>query len=211
MAHLDSISKQSLVTVAHEIGALIDSGLADYPRTGTPEKDGRNSDVAGASLQIGETLTVWKLQARAFETLEKSRLSGDLSDWVEQTPFLQHQIKLNGRAEGIARSYREKGIENRSVFQVAASPLASRINQLFEMIEDNELHDPVIKDDPVVRLLEVPAYHVFTLWLFAASQRESRIVIIDAPEHYAREKEPYLTSGQFFDALKENGPIPDIA
>jgi hypothetical protein len=209
MAHLDSISKQALVKVAREIGALIDSGFADYPRT--PVEGARNSDVEGAYLQIGETLTVWKLQARAFETLEKSRLSGDLSEWVEQTPFLQHQIKLNGKPEGIARSYREKGIEDRSVFQAAASPFASRINQLFKMIENNELHDPVIKDDPVVRLLEVPAYHVFTLWLFAASRRESRIVIIDAPEQYAREKEPYFTSGQFFDALKENGPIPDIA
>jgi hypothetical protein len=211
MAHLDSISRQSLVKVAREIGALIDSGFADYPRTRTPARGGQNAGVKGASLEIGETLTVWKLQARAFETLEKSRLSGDLADWVEQTPFLQHQIKLSGRAEGIARSYREKGIEKRSVFQVAASPFASRINQLFEMIENNKVHDPVIEDDPVVRLLEVPAYHVFTLWLFAASKRESRVVIIDAPEQYVREKDPYLTSGQFFDALKENGPIRDIA
>lgn len=209
MAHLDRISPELRIRVAREIGDFIDSGRE--PEDKSPRANAEAGDNE-ANLELGETLTVWKLTSQAFETLEKSRLSGDLYQWVEQTPFLYHQIWVRGQVAGFARSYREAESGKKTLLQISASEFAVDLNNLFDMIERNEKQDEVIAGDPVVRLLEIPPFQVFTLWLFSEARNESRIVIINAPEG-GKELTPgsVLNSMQFLDGLSESGPLLGVA
>jgi hypothetical protein len=209
MAHLDSISKDLLARVAAEIGDLLNTR---FRSAAAYKSEAKPIAVPKASaLRLGETLTVWKLKARAFEALKKTSLSGDLSDWVEQSGFLHHQIKFNGETAGFVRSYLECEIESKSIFQVSTSPFAAAMNQRFEIIEANETKDPIVADDPVVRLVEVPPCHVFALWVFSESRKESRVLLIEAPKSCDELSRYILSSDQFFDALKKSGPLMGIA
>jgi hypothetical protein len=203
VAHLDIISTD-LVRVAREIGQFLDKGLAN-----PLEESATNTD--SLVLEIGETLTVWSLRKEAFEALDKMRLEGDLINWLEQDPILHHQIRLSGKTVGFAQSYLVDGIEDKALFRISASPFASQISGLFEVIERNPQGDPVIAADPVVRLLEIPPFGVFALWVYAEARRESRIVIIDAADRY-KELTPgaLLNSEDFFEALRRGGPLLDV-
>lgn len=202
MAHLDIISTD-LIRVAREIGQFLNKGFPDLPEE--PE------NTESSLLDIGETLTVWGFTKEAFEALNRSRPEGDLSKWVKQDPVLHHQIRLSGKTVGFAQSYSVEGIEDKAVFRVSSSPFAAQMRELFEVIERNPKNDPVIAADPVVRLLEVPAFGVFALWAYAEPLRESRIVIIDAADRYS-ELTPgaLLTSTDFFSALSRGGPLLDV-
>ena len=202
MAHSDIISID-LFRVAREIGQFLDKGLPNPPQ---------ESDTTHASrLEIGETLTVWGFTTKAFEALIDSSPVGDLSKWVRQDPVLHHQIRLDGKTVGFAQSYLVEGIEEKAVFRVNASAFAAQMRELLEVIERNPQGDPVIAADPVVRLLEIPAFGVFALWVYAETLQESRILIIDAADRYEElTRGALLTSENFFAALRKGGPLLDV-
>jgi hypothetical protein len=201
MAHLDKIQPDLLTQVAREIGEFIDRGLKEAPKEPPP--------AGKTPLELGATLTIWTFPARTFEALAHSKVSGDLSDWLEPTQALYHQIWLRGKPAGFARSHRpEKGGKS-AIFHLNESPLASQLHQFLEKI-DHEEADPFLATDPVVRLLEIPPFHLSALWLFSESQHESRVLIIYAPKRYEGLGEGAMVSSkQFFDALSV-GPISGI-
>jgi hypothetical protein len=196
MAHLDTVSDNLRKAVAREIGKFLDTGKTEPPPPGE-----------AAPLEIAETVTVWKLQPKAFKELGEKGLGGDLHNWVEPAPFLYHQIRLRGKVTGFARSYVEERIGAKTVLQVSASPIASRVHKLFEKIDSNESHEPFLAFDPVVRLLQIPPFQISALWLFSEERKESRVVIVRAPKRFTEMHEgTFLTSEQFFAALKKGGP-----
>src|SRR5947207_15654407 len=99
MAHLDSISLDSVQKVADAVARLIDEKMRK------PEPTFKERTESLAPLRIGESLTLWKFKADAFKALWESRLSGDLSEWVEQAPFLHHQLRFGTSSAGFVRSY----------------------------------------------------------------------------------------------------------
>lgn len=212
MAHADNIEALPVLLrkLAAEIGDLVDQApdvgeKIQSPRNGEPPSD------ESAPLEIGETLTSWTLTARAAEVLARSTLKGDIFDWVEQTPDLYHQIWLNAEPAGFARSTFGTDAKSLSHFNVSPQQ-ASRVNEAFKMIDLNRQEDPVVESDPVVRLLEIHAYHILAIWLYAEARHESRVVVIDAAERYqGLERESFLTSDQFFEALSKGGPILGVA
>jgi hypothetical protein len=75
-------------------------------------------------------------------------------------------------------------------------------------IDSNE---PEGFDDPVVRLLEIPPYHVTALWLYEESSGESRLIVLSAPARQERLKpDAVLSSKEFFDGLAAIGPIVGV-
>lgn len=207
MAHLDTIPNEVLVSVAREIGNLINTGFKEStPR----EAEATTAEESG--LEIAETITVWKFQDRALETLATSTLSGDLSEWIEKPPLsLHHQIRLQGRIEGFARSDPKTDKAEEMVLEISTSEFAASLNESFEIIEQYK-EDRFLARDPVVRLLEIPPYHVFALWLFLEGESESRVSIVTAPDGYEEwGNGKIVDSRTFFDALKSNGPVLDIA
>lgn len=205
MAHLDNVSPSFLNSLATQIGSLVadtvpDTAAAVFPvapsDSGTPNP-----------LTLGETLTVWKLKDTAFAEIANSSIKGDVNNWVESTRFLYHQIKWNSEPQGFARSS-VTGSDSIALRQISASPLSARLHYLFEMIERTP---PEGFDDPVVRLLEIPPYHMSALWLFEESRHESRLIIITAPSRLKLPNpDAVLTSAEFFDALISIRPIVGV-
>jgi hypothetical protein len=211
MAHADNIEALPVLLrkLAAEIADLIDQVPEDIYKIRSAI-DGELPDDEMAPVEIGETLTSWTLTARAAEALASSTLKGDIFDWVEQTPYLYHQIYLNAEPAGFARS--RYGTDGKSLSHFNVSPRASRINEAFKMIDLNSQEDPVVASDPVVRLLEIHAYHILAIWLYSEARNESRVVVIDAGKRYeGLKRESFLTSDQFFEALKKGGPILGVA
>lgn len=213
MAHTDEISQDQLKKVAREIGEFIDSGLDE-----TVAREEPVPDEETAPLALGETLTTWKLTDEAFKALDESNEApgksdefGDFSKWVEPTRLLYHQILLRGTPEGFARSYREPNSESEALVQLAPSPFAAKLEELFKAIDENRDEDQFIAADPVVRLLEIPPYGVFALWLFSESLGESRVMIISA----AKRLEGLIPGGilnpkEFIDELTRGGTLVGV-
>jgi len=213
MAHPDTIESlpDLLSNVAREIADLVDQGPEANNENGSQIDGGLGVVETASPLEIGETLTTWSLTARAADEIKDSTLAGDIFDWAEQTPLLYHQIWLDAKPVGFARSLRSRD-EKRALAHFNISTVASRVNEAFEMIELNKQNDQVVASDPVVRLLEIPAYHILAIWLFAEDRHESRVVVIDAGKRYqGLERNSFLTSKQFFEALRKGGPILGVA
>ena len=217
MAHTEeSITPQILDWVARQIADAVDSGLedrlvvTDAPLMATAEA---GDDAAAAPpLDIGASFTVWKLRAEAFAALEGKGPAGDIVGWVMPVGLLHHQIRLQGQVSAFARSAAAKGVRAPGeLSQLNVSPLAGLIEEALAVIERNEAYDPVVAANPVVRLLEIPAYRIVALWLWLEAAHESRVLIAAAPEPYKLPRARFLKSAEFFNALKEQKPISDIA
>lgn len=226
MAHFDTIL-EDLKRVADEIGMFVarrteqrrdDSGL-DTERDSEPYP-----------LEVTETITVWQLTLEAQEVLNQSgSIRGDVVHWVEQQPFLHHQIRLRGKTAACARSYRHKiserqkqtpekphsSVTEHSEKQKVLSQIsydasyASLLTREFARIDQNDFEDDFIEADPVVRLLEIPSFQVYVLWLFAND--ESRIIVLSAARRYKNlAPGALLKSEDFFEALRIGGPLRDV-
>ena len=217
MAHTDeSITPQILDSVAQQIADAVDSGLEqrlsvpDAPLIATT--DAGDDAVAEPTLDIGASFTVWKLRAKAFDALKGDGPAGDIVDWVMPVGLFHHQIRLKGQAVAFARSSAMKGMPTPSqLSQLNVSPLAGLIEQALAVVERNEEYDPVVAANPVVRLLEIPAYRVVALWLLLEATQESRVLLVALPEPYKLPRAHFLKSAEFFNALKEYKPLLDIA
>lgn len=205
MAHLDNVSPAFLNSLATQIGKLVADTVPEMATAVLPvaPSDSGISDP----LTLGETLTVWKLKETAFAEIANSSIKGDISYWVDGTRFLYHQIRWNSEPQGFARSS-VTGSDSIALRQISASPLSSRLHHLFTMIESAP---PEGFDDPVVRFLEIPPYHVSALWLFEESRHESRLIIATAPSRLKLPKpDAVLTSAEFFDVLISISPIVGV-
>ena len=212
MAHTDGIPLVQRHKVAGEIAGFFGEEPGGSPMAQPLGLQGLEAAESESSLKIGLTLTIWSPKPSIYENLKSATHPGDLSKWLEPTPFLYHQIRAQTGALGFARSYAKEGADQKSVFHLNFSAVSQRIHEAFEMIEHNVGNDPVAAGDPVVRLLEIPARHILALWLFAEARQESRVVIIHAPKRFGgAEREVFLSSEQFYAVLRQGGSIPGVA
>lgn len=210
MAHFDSIL-EDVKLVADELGQFF-TRRSGRERYAVPADD---QDTEPHQLEIAETITVWQLTLKALDALKEGSIGGDVINWVEQQPFLHHQIRLRGKTAAFARSYRKLVAENeetrRTLFHVSSdSSYASLLTTQFERIDQNANHDPFLELDPVVRLLEIPSFQVYVLWLFSASPPQSRLMVLTAAKRFT-ELTPgaSLTPEAFWLALRR-GPLRDV-
>jgi hypothetical protein len=219
MAHADQIPVEILQKVAGELRDTVKKHLPS-----TSAEDGKanpllptgiapgDSEQATIKLNLCETFTVWKLKKGTVEALNSPEFTGDLSDWVEPTEFLHHQVREKGELVAFARSHRGDGESSMSLSQYNISPLMSAMDSALDVIERNE-EDEVAASDPVVRLLEIPSHHIVAFWLYAETlpTNRSRSVIVRAPTKISENyRGRLLTSAQFFGLLKESGVIRAI-
>lgn len=158
MAHATNIDDRALNAIVQQagrlIGALTDSNL-----------------LALSPIELRETFDVWMLRLDtiaygAAYNIELTKLATDIGRY-------HHQITFAGLAEAFARSSLPVTPQGSPTLEeLFVSPLAKRIDEAIEWI------DQTVTDDPLVRLLVVPSHYLSALWL-AYSTGPSRVLIVD--------------------------------
>jgi hypothetical protein len=219
MAHADTVSPEFLQRVA---GQLRDAVEKHLPLTPVEEKAdfllpagvaANPLEKATIQLHLCETFAVWKLKARTIDALNAPDFSADISDCVEPTKFLYHQVREKGELIAFARSRVGDEEYPTSLSQYNISPLVSSVDRAIGIIERSENDDEVAASDPVVRLLEIPSHHIIALWLYAETEtvKASRAIIVMAPKSISvRTGDRLLASEEFFELLKQSGTIQAI-
>lgn len=216
MAHTDNISREALDSVARQIAALVERGIETRLEVESALPDEARSESEPEQktpLTIGDSFRICKLKDSALQNIRDGKAGGDLSDWVEQSDLFFHLILLDGKPKAFARSvFPLKDATEESLYQLNVSSLPGLVEQAVEAIKQNKEHDAVVADDPVVRLLEIPSYHLISLWLYDEQRRESRVLPVLAPERYAKlQPEQFLDTETFFYQLREQPPLEGIA
>lgn len=163
MAHADPFRPDVLDALTPQIGDRLGSAAAPFIR-------------GGAKPTLGETFAVWMLglDATAKRGVDIRRLATPIGRW-------HHQIRFGNQTPMYARSMPLGPNPNDwTIMQVTTSPLAKTIDEAINWIDQNA------PDDPLVRLLIVPAYYLHAFWLERAGQ--SHILILDMPDQYTRLK-----------------------
>src|SRR5438105_5562943 len=153
---LDDLSEQ----ISHHLGHLYDT----RPRQ-------------AESVDLCETFEVWMLGAHRLAAGAKA--GSDLMQLAKSTKHLHHQIKQDGKPLCSAASSEEEA-GSPQLSKMSLSPLVEKIDRAIDWLD----HHSKLQDDPLVRLLVVPAYHVKAFWLVGEARSESRVVIIDAPAQF---------------------------
>ena len=216
MARSDHVPTDALNKVAGEVADLIGRGLAKGLRpSGAPEAfESLTGGAGGQPLNIGDTLSVWRLDAAALKRVRESAAEGDLSRWAVPSELLFHVILLNKEPVAFARSRtRLESLDERALCQLNESPLAGLVSDAVERVNRNEWRDPVAAaPDAVARLLEVPSYQLRGLWVFSEAREESRVLVIKAPARSRKLRwDGLLTTEQFFEGLRERRPLGGIS
>lgn len=177
MAHKERLQGRTLDGIARQAGRHL------------PRLD--NARLAAAhKIELGESFTVWMLGADAVRRSDGktlARLARDTERW-------HHQIKHDGRVLSYARSM-ARGKTSHTLCELYVSPLAKKIERALRWIEGH------VADTARVRLLNVPASHVFVLWL-TDERGEDRVVIVDAPPSAGCKPLKLLSVPEFLQALR---------
>jgi hypothetical protein len=216
MAHTDNISPEALNSVARQIADLVERGIEtrlDVESALPDEAKSESESEQKTPLTIGDSFRICKLKDSALQNIRGGKAGGDLSDWVEQSDLFFHLILSNGKPKAFARSvFPLKDATEESLYQLNVSSLPELIDQAVETIKQNKERDPLVDGDPVVRLLEIPSYHLISLWLYDEQRRESRVLTVLAPERYEKlQPEQFLNTEAFFEGLREQSPLEGIA
>lgn len=172
MAHADNLANDILDSVAAQIDDLLPTSVGAQVLKNTP-------------VEMGESFGVWSLGADVIHG------NADLSKLVTQTGRWHHQIRFGGKAGAFARSIAlGPDAANWSVTQLYESDLAAKIDEATDWIDQN------VKDDPVVRLLIVPAYHLHAFWIFDGT--DSRVLVVDMPNQFSQLQYRQLYSSKEF-------------
>jgi hypothetical protein len=84
------------------------------------------------------------------------------------------------------------------------SPSAAAIDKSFARIKEE------VREDLLVRLLEVPAYHVVALWICDERRKTSQVLVISSPANSNLKRDRILTSREFLEALHSQRHIGGI-
>lgn len=203
MAHTDTVPPDVQTAIASQIGDFISTGA-------------EKAFLVAESVPVnfGETFSVWKFKPYAIAQLREGAETGDLKDSVVRKPQWHHQVKFDGEGKAFARSmYPEADPADVKLCHLNVSEFAEALDAAIHSIDDNSLHDPWLDNrDPVVRLLEIPSYHVDVLWLFDEHTQESRVLVLDAPQRYIRlVRDRLLPASEFLQALVEAEPLTGVS
>ena len=156
MAHIQKLPDRVLDAIAEQVGRL-------YP----------SLDNSVAQCQppaaLTETFAVWTLSTDAIDTGKDNLLA-----LAEDTYRWHSQIWIGGKPEGAARSTTLGGdASDWVVKQVLKGDLAKKVDEAIRWI------DAEVEADPLVRILEVPAFFITAFWLIDG--QESSVVIAKCP------------------------------
>lgn len=216
MAHTDDIRPETLNEVVRQITALVERGLAKELLV--EEVPGGGQDISGDvandltfehPLSLADSIRIYQLGAEALKAVRSGSARGDLGEWVSPSDEVHHQIFLRGEAIAFARFLVPASGEGEVLMnQLNVSPLAAQIEDALKTIKDNQGQDEVLAADPVVRLLDMPSYHMLALWVYAESLRRSRVLIVSASEFDSETWAGHvLTTEQFFQRLRDIRPL----
>ena len=239
MAHADYVSRAALVSLAEEIGELLDGAELAAGRASPPAGELVEA-VAGAGdgavtgrrqAELVETFAIWTLDVRLLArggcgAAQKSGAkksgakkpaaaaeAGALNALASATGHWHHQIKVGGRAAAFARSSGPKlKLDSASLSGLYVSPLALKIEEAVVWIDGNEAAGGDGGRDPVVRLLIVPSYQLHVFWLLDERENTSEVVVVDAPAGFDAPAQGGRLIGEveFFEFLRRNTPIQGL-
>lgn len=162
MAHTVPFSAAALTSIARQIGER------------RPETMALRALAPGASLRIAESFPVWMLGVDALQAT-----SGRLNTLAKETGTWHHQINHGDQAREFARSVPAPGgADDMQLVELTTSPMAGRIAEIIEWIDQNA------SGDPLARLLFIPAYYLITFWL--EQPDTDQIVVVDKPTQFDR-------------------------
>lgn len=180
MAHVDTLNSATLETIASQIGEL-------YPTfAGEPSK-------LRAEATLAETLPVWFLGVDDI-------ISGteDVASIAQNTGRWHSQIRIGGVASAAARSIPlGSSSTDWQVRQIFEGPYPQQIDREIGWVDENA------KGDPLVRILEIPAYHITAFWLLNADNSSSVVVaILPETAQFLKTRKIY-SSRDFLDAVRK--------
>lgn len=164
MAHAYKLSEDELHDMAEQISQHLGHLYDARPRQ-------------AESVDLCETFEVWMLGAHQLAAGAKT--GSDLAQLAKPTKHLHHQIKQGGQALCSATSSEEEA-NTPHLSEMSLSPLVEKIDRAIDWLD----HQSGLEDDPLVRLLVIPAYHVNAFWLVGEAGSESRVVVLDAPAQF---------------------------
>lgn len=149
---------------------------------------------------LTETLPVSTLSTDAIDTGK-----GNLSELAQDTYRWHSQILIDGKPEGVARSTvsLDGDVSGWAVKQVLKGDLAKTVDDAIRWI------DAEVATDPLVHILEVPAFFITALWLI--NGQESSIVIAKCPESLQElNRLVQYSSQEFLEILRRESPAVGI-
>ena len=158
MAHVQKLADDALNAIAKQVGRL-------YPSL--------DNDVTQRqpSAELTETFPVWFLSIDAVKTG-----NDNLLELAQDTLRWHSQISIDGKPEGVVRTMASgDDASDWTVRQILKGDFAKTIDDAIQWV------DAEIETDPLVRILEIPAFFITALWLIDG--KDSSVVIARLPEH----------------------------
>jgi len=186
MARTEKLPDAVLDTVASQIGSL-------YPSLT------RDPNLLQQPAELAETFSIWLLRAEDVikETTRISNLALNTGRW-------HSQVRIGGKALVAARSV-----------PLGADPKDWQVKQIFEgefaegVDEAIKWIDEHVTDDPLVRVLEVPAFQITALWLVGDTEDHVVVARVPSGSTYLQRSKLY-SSDEFLQALRKERLIVGI-
>lgn len=158
MAHVQKLPDDALEAIAEQVGRL-------YPSFDNKVTQHR------PSAELTETFPVWFLSIDAINTG-----NDDLLELAQDTLRWHSQILINGKPEGVVRTMAsDDDASDWTVRQILKGDFAKTVDDAIHWV------DTEVETDPLVRILEIPAFFITVLWLIDG--KDSSVVIARLPEH----------------------------
>jgi len=186
MAHSDRLNRVALDAIADQVGILYPD-LVD------------NQTYRQKSAELTETFAVWFIGQQDITTDGK-----DIVDLAQNTGRWHSQVLIDGIPELVARSAPPfAGSYDFQVKQLIEGELAEEIAEAINWI------DEYVTGNPLVRILEIPAFHLTAFWLIG--QGENHVLIARIPSAYkSLTRRQLYSSKDFLRLLQHEQPISDI-
>lgn len=198
MAHSDPLPDEVAKYLASQIAVV----SRDLP-TATPRPARRKGVAAVAgpppNRELTESFAIWTLRDEAV-----TKPNTNLTELAHETGRWHHQVKVAGVPASFARSTPlGPAPDHWRVNAFFDSPIARKIDQAITWIDEN------VKNDPLVRLLVAPSYHLHAFWL--VKDGVNTVVVADMPPNFKalRYEKPY-SSEEFLLALSQEQHITGL-
>ena len=158
MAHVQKLPDEAVEAIAKQVGRL-------YPSLDN------NVTQRQSSAELTETFPVWFLSIDAINTGNDNllKLAQDTLRW-------HSQISIDGEPAGVVRTMASgDDASDWTVRQILKGSFAKTIDDAIQWV------DAEVETDPLVRILEIPAFFITALWLIDG--KDSSVVIARLPEH----------------------------
>lgn len=158
MAHVQKLPEGTLDAIAEQVGRLYPS----LDNTVTQRQP---------SAELTETFPVWFLSIDAINTG-----NDNLLELAQDTLRWHSQISIDGKPEGVVRTMASgNALSDWTVRQILKGNFAKTIDDAIQWV------DAEVETDPLVRILEIPAFFITALWLIDG--QESNVVITTLPKN----------------------------